>query len=167
MFDNSHIRGALMTCPTQAQGFTCVVYFNSIAIPCRVIVWWLPLYRCRRSDISSLVLGEESITQPVQTWTLPFLQSAVWAFQLRGLLLFCFVLFYDTWFCYVAQSDLRPTIVLTQPPQCWDYKQVLPYPSTRKVLWDDYRGTHMLGGQSIALCIQMLNSMPQPLVAPK
>jgi hypothetical protein len=39
--------------------------------------------------------------------------------------LFFLIYFFETGSHYVAQADLKFTILLPQSPQCWDYRDVL------------------------------------------
>jgi hypothetical protein len=37
-------------------------------------------------------------------------------------------IFFETGSCCVAQADLKLSILLPQPSECWDHRYVLPYP---------------------------------------
>jgi hypothetical protein len=45
------------------------------------------------------------------------------------IILMCFFvyLFFETGFCYVAQPGLKLSILLSQPPECWDYRRVISH----------------------------------------
>jgi hypothetical protein len=43
--------------------------------------------------------------------------------------LFLFILFFDTESCFVAQDGLKLTVILPQPPECWDYRCITPCPA--------------------------------------
>lgn len=74
--------------------------------------------------------------------------NRIWAPGSTVVLGFYFVL--ETGFCYVTQASLKLVVILLhKPPQCWDYRHVLPHLVTTVIFCPTNLGKTLLGKDSV------------------